>query len=65
MAVTIRKLKVKDSRELGRSMKRITRQGDDLADFPENQESGYVKISFSKNLDHEPSNTKKDYDLRS
>ena len=40
MAVTIRKLKVKDSRELGRSMKRITLQGDDLADFPENQESG-------------------------
>ena len=65
MTVTIRKLKVKDSRELGRSMKRITLQGDDLADFPENQESGYVKIRFPKNLDHEPSNTKKDYDLRS
>ena len=46
-------------------MKRITLQGDDLADFPENQESGYVKIRFPKNLDHEPSNTKKDYDLRS
>ena len=39
MAVTIRRLTVKDSRELGRSMRRITLQGDDLADFPENQES--------------------------
>ena len=65
MAVTIRRLTVKDYRELGRSMRRITLQGDDLADFPENQESGYVKIRFPKNSDHEPSNTKKDYDLRS
>ena len=39
MAVTIIRLTVKDSRELGRSMRRITLQGDDLADFPENQES--------------------------
>ena len=40
MAVTIRKLNVVKASELGKSMKRITLQGDDLADFPENQESG-------------------------
>tara|TARA_Y100000766_G_C18863533_1_gene584496 strand:- start:311 stop:1099 length:789 start_codon:yes stop_codon:yes gene_type:complete len=65
MAVTIRKLNVVKASELGKSMKRITLQGDDLADFPENQESGYVKIRFPKNLDNEPTNSNKDYDLRS
>ena len=65
MAVLIRKLRVINSQELGKSMRRITLQGEDLANFPENQESGYVKIRFPKNLDHEPSNAKKDYDLRS
>jgi len=65
MAVTIRKLNVVKACELGKSMKRITLQGDDLADFPENQESGYVKIRFPKNLDNEPTNSNKDYDLRS
>ena len=65
MAVTIRKLKVVNSRELGKSMRRITFHGDDLSDFPENQESGYVKMRFPKNLDHNATNTKKDYDLRS
>tara|TARA_Y100000766_G_scaffold107038_1_gene91556 strand:- start:1588 stop:2376 length:789 start_codon:yes stop_codon:yes gene_type:complete len=65
MAVTIRKVKVINSMELGKSMRRITLQGDDLFDFPENQESGYVKIRFPKNSDHEPTSTKKDYDLRS
>ena len=65
MAVTIRKLKVINSKELGKSMRRITLQGEDLADFPENQESGYVKIRFPKNIDHEPAHNKKDYDLRS
>ena len=65
MAATIRKLKVTNSQELGKSMRRITLQGDDLVDFPENQESGYVKLRFPKNLDHEPTNTKKNHDLRS
>ena len=65
MAVTIRKLNVVKASELGKSMKRITLQGDDLADFPENQESGYVKIRFPKNLDNEPTNSNKDFDLRS
>ena len=65
MAVTIRKVKVINSMELGKSMRRITLHGDDLFDFPENQESGYVKIRFPKNSDHEPTSTKKDYDLRS
>ena len=65
MAATIRKLNVVKASELGKSMKRITLQGDDLADFPENQESGYVKIRFPKNLDNEPTNSNKDYDLRS
>ena len=65
MAVLIRKLKVINSQELGKNMRRITLQGSDLADFPENQESGYVKIRFPKNSDHEPTDTKKNFDLRS
>lgn len=59
MAVLIRKLKVINSQELGKNMRRITLQGNDLADFPENQESGYVKMRFPKNSDHILTDTKK------
>ena len=65
MATNIRKLEVTDTKFLGANMKRITLRGDDLSDFPENQESGYVKIRFPKPLEDLNENTKKNFDLRS
>ena len=59
MATNIRKLEVTDTKFLGANMKRITLHGDDLSDFPENQESGYVKIRFPKPLEDLNENTKK------
>ncbi len=65
MAINIRKLKVTDTKILGSNMKRITLHGDDLSDFPENQESGYVKLRFPKVSEDIGKNTKKPFDLRS
>ncbi|MGD1850092.1 MAG: siderophore-interacting protein [Cyanophyceae cyanobacterium] len=39
---------VKDSVKVTPNMQRVTFTGDDLADFPENYESGYVKLLFSQ-----------------
>jgi NADPH-dependent ferric siderophore reductase len=65
MAINIRKLKVTDTKILGSNMKRITLHGDDLSDFPENQESGYVKLRFPRVSEDIGKNTKKPFDLRS
>ena len=65
MATNIRKLEVTDTKILGANMKRITLHGDDLLDFPENQESGYVKVRFPKALEDLEKNTNKNFDLRS
>ncbi|MEM6503246.1 MAG: siderophore-interacting protein [Cyanobacteria bacterium P01_C01_bin.89] len=42
-----RAITVKDSVKITPNMQRVTFTGDDLADFPENYESGYVKLLFS------------------
>ena len=65
MTINIRKLEVTDTKILGANMKRITLHGDDLLDFPENQESGYVKVRFPKVLEDLEKNTNKNFDLRS
>ncbi|MGD1938919.1 MAG: siderophore-interacting protein [Cyanophyceae cyanobacterium] len=43
-----RVITVKDSVKITPNMQRVTFTGDDLADFPENYESGYVKLLFSE-----------------
>ena len=65
MALNIRKLEVTNTELLGRNMKRVTLHGSDLSDFPEHQESGYVKLRFPKTVKDSDRNTNKDYDLRS
>ncbi|NEP55639.1 MAG: siderophore-interacting protein [Symploca sp. SIO2G7] len=44
-----RTIVVKRSEKVTPNMQRVTFTGDDLADFPENYESGYVKLLFSDN----------------
>ncbi|MEM0978702.1 MAG: siderophore-interacting protein [Cyanobacteria bacterium P01_H01_bin.58] len=46
---TYRTIVVKDSAKVTPHLQRVTFTGDDLTDFPENYESGYVKLLFSKN----------------
>ena len=65
MALNIRKLEVTNTELLGRNMKRVTLHGSDLSDFPEHQESGYVKLLFPRTVKDVDRNTNKDYDLRS
>lgn len=43
-----RTIVVKDSMKVTPHMQRVTFTGDELTDFPENCESGYVKLLFSK-----------------
>lgn len=43
----VRELTVINKQQLTPNMMRITLGGDALADFPENQESGYIKLSFA------------------
>ena len=44
-----RTIVVKESLKITPHMQRVIFTGDDLADFPENYESGYVKLLFSNN----------------
>ena len=66
MTSRIRNLTVKKVNLISSNMKRITFSGEDLFDFPENYESGYVKIRLPKsekllNTD----STKKSFETRS
>lgn len=45
---SFRKLEVSSSRNLTPHMKRVVFSGEDLSDFPENYESGYIKLLFSR-----------------
>ena len=47
MSRTYRMIVVKKSKKITPHLQRVIFTGDDLADFPENQESGYVKLLFS------------------
>lgn len=63
MSVKLRNLEVMGSSMLGPHMKRITLGGEALSDFPEDQESGYVKVLFEK--DPGSSNPKDNFLMRS
>jgi NADPH-dependent ferric siderophore reductase len=45
---TIRQLTVVKTERITPNMQRVTLGGDDLADFPEGQESGYIKLLFPR-----------------
>ncbi len=45
---------------LGPHMKRVTLGGESLSDFPEDQESGYVKVLFEKDPESNTSSNQKD-----
>ena len=45
---------------LGPHMKRVTLGGESLSDFPEGQESGYVKVLFEKDAESNTSSNQKD-----
>ncbi|MEL6438757.1 MAG: siderophore-interacting protein [Cyanobacteria bacterium J06621_8] len=45
--INCRSIVVKSSQKITPNMQRVTFTGDELADFPENYESGYVKFLFS------------------
>ena len=50
MSIRVRCLEVIKTCAVSPHLKRITLSGDDLADFPTDAESGYVIVSFLKQL---------------
>ena len=60
MSAKLRNLEVVGCSMLGPHMKRITLGGESLSDFPEDQESGYVKVLFEKDPESDTSANQKD-----
>ena len=60
MSAKLRNLEVVGCSMLGPHMKRITLGGESLSDFPEDQESGYVKVLFEKDPESDTSTNQKD-----
>ena len=60
MSAKLRNLEVVGCSMLGPHMKRITLGGESLSDFPEDQESGYVKVLFEKDPESDTRADQKD-----
>ena len=60
MSAKLRNLEVVGCSMLGPHMKRVTLGGESLSDFPEDQESGYVKVLFEKDTESDTSANQKD-----
>ncbi len=60
----IRKIRVLNISQISPNMKRITFSSNDLNDFPENENGGYIKFLFSKNLSHNKDSVVRPYTIR-
>jgi len=60
----IRKIKVVNISQLSPNMKRFTFSSNDLNDFPENQNGGYIKFLFPKTLSEKKDSLARPYTIR-
>ncbi len=60
----IRKIKITNISRLSQNMKRITFSSNDLNDFPENENGGYIKFLFSKDLSEKEGSLARPYTIR-
>jgi len=60
----IRKIKITNILKLSQNMKRITFASNDLNDFPENENGGYIKFLFPKNLSNNEDSLARPYTIR-
>lgn len=60
----IRKIVVNKILQLSQNMKRITFTGEDLKDFPENEDGGYVKFLFERKDESSKENLVRPYSIR-